>query len=257
MFSVLSLNLRFGLADDGPNSWPFRQKAYPGLLEQYKTDFICFQEANGFQIDFLVDLLPDYEFIGQRENPPEFWQSDVIFYHRSWTCDEKEHFFLSDTPDTPSKFKDSRWPRQCTLGCFQFENRNLICINTHFDFDSKVQVKSASLILDRLSKYPEDTPVILTGDFNADPSSDCYGVFTGGKSDTREACGTHPFQNVFSRPFPGTFHGFTGKAEGGHIDWILYKGPVLLSKSVIIQADFEGRFPSDHFPIKAEFEFKE
>jgi endonuclease/exonuclease/phosphatase family metal-dependent hydrolase len=254
MFSVLSLNLRFGLADDGPDSWPFRKKSYPFLLEQHPSDFMCFQEANDFQIEFLAGLLSEYAFIGQRENPPEFWQSDVIFYQSPWVCLQKEHFFLSDTPETPSKFKESRWPRQCSLGWFKSGDRQLICVNTHFDFEPEIQVKSAELIVDRLFKYPGDVPVILTGDFNADPSSACYRVFTEGKN--------HPgrfrspsFQNIFSDPYPGTYHGFTGKAEGGHIDWMLYKGPISLLRSEMIRRNFNSRFPSDHFPIKGVFEF--
>ncbi|MBU4317163.1 MAG: endonuclease/exonuclease/phosphatase family protein [Proteobacteria bacterium] len=255
MFSVLSLNLRFGLADDGPNSWPFRQKAYPLLLKQYQSDFICFQEANDFQIDFLGSLLTGYKFIGQRENTPKFWQSDVIFYSSAWECLQKEHFFLSDTPEIPSKFKESRWPRQCTLGWFEKENRQLICVNTHFDFDSEVQVKSAELILERLSAYPAHVPVILTGDYNSDPSSACFQVFTAGKAGKTLSISS-PFQNTFPRPFPGTYHGFTGKSQGGHIDWILYKGPISLIHSQIIPNDFKGRYPSDHFPLRAVFDFE-
>ena len=52
-FSILNLNLRFGRADDGANSWPFRTKAYPPLFDAYPSDFYTFQEANDFQVDFL------------------------------------------------------------------------------------------------------------------------------------------------------------------------------------------------------------
>ena len=39
-FSVLTLNLRFGLADDGSNGWQHRKNLFPSLLEKYQTDLI-------------------------------------------------------------------------------------------------------------------------------------------------------------------------------------------------------------------------
>jgi len=59
MFSVLTLNLRFGLADDGANNWRYRKIGFQPFLEKYRMDFIGFQEANDFQIDFLHNILPE------------------------------------------------------------------------------------------------------------------------------------------------------------------------------------------------------
>ena len=53
-FSTLTLNLRFGLADDGADSWDHRKKALPVLFKKYHPDFIGLQEANDFQIDYLT-----------------------------------------------------------------------------------------------------------------------------------------------------------------------------------------------------------
>ena len=70
MLSVLTLNLRFGLADDGANNWRYRKKGYQPFLEKYRMDFIGFQEANDFQIDFLDNLLTEYDYIGRRSPSP-------------------------------------------------------------------------------------------------------------------------------------------------------------------------------------------
>ena len=49
-----------------------------------------------------------------------------------------------------------------------------------------------------------------------------------------------------------TFHGFRGKPRPGRIDWILYRG--MRPQSVeTITANDGGRYPSDHFPVLAEF----
>ena len=254
-FSVFSLNLRFGLADDGPNGWPERKAMYPTLLGKYRSDFMCFQEANDFQIDFLQSILPEYEVIGQRKPAPEFWQNNIIFFHSRWTCIEKQHFFLSHTPDIPSRFKESRWPRQCTIGVFKSDNQQLICVNTHLDFDSAIQDKSATLIMERLSKWPQTIPAILTGDFNAVPSDECYATFTHEKG-CKTGHTASPFRDSFSDPFPGTHHEFTGISNGDHIDWILFKGGITVKNAQVVKDDFNGRYPSDHFPVRTVFAFQ-
>lgn len=253
MFSVLTHNLRFGLADDGPNSWQYRKRCFPSLLEKYHADFICFQEANDFQIDFLNNILKKYDFIGKRTPSPLFWQNNVIFYQKTWTCIHYEHFFLSHTPKMPSRFRKSLWPRQCTIGMFKNDNRRLICVNTHFDFDVTVQIESAKLILKRLLQFSTNAPVVLIGDFNAIPFSPCYDIFTGRRQKSKEKdCF---FKNAFKKPFPGTHHGFTGDINRDHIDWILYCGGIAKKDCRVIQNTIDGLYPSDHFPLYATFEW--
>lgn len=251
MFSVLTLNLRFGLADDGPNDWRYRKKGFHSLFEKYQTDFLGFQEANDFQIDFLENLLTDYDYIGKRSPSPPFWQNNILFFKKTWTCIHNEHFFLSPTPSVPSRFTKSLWPRQCTMGMFKTERRQLICINTHFDFDVSVQIQSANLILDRLSNLPDDVPVVLMGDFNCAPFSPCYKIFTDKDNSSPEnaVC----FKDAFRKPFTGTHHGFTGNTDGDHIDWILFRGKIILKNSTVILDTFQNVYLSDHFPLCAEF----
>jgi len=253
MFSILTLNLRFGLADDGPNSWQNRKKSVATLLANYPVDFFGFQEANDFQIDDLDNILTDYNFIGKRSLSPSFWQNNIIFYNKAWSCIYKEHFFLSPTPTIPSRFRKSLWPRQCTIGMFQKNNRRLVCANTHFDFDVSVQIKSANLIIERLSELPDGVPAILMGDFNASPMSPCHNIFTG--KDRKKTDKTPSFKPVFKEPFSGTHHGFTGIANGDQIDWILYHGTITPMDCSVIRDTIDGIYPSDHFPLYASFEW--
>jgi endonuclease/exonuclease/phosphatase family metal-dependent hydrolase len=242
--SVMSLNLRFGLADDGPNSWPLRSVAYPDLIARHPCDFYAFQEANDFQISFLKELLGDYQFIGQRRPAPDYWQNNVIFYHQRWSCLDHQHFFLSDTPEVASQFTGSRWPRQCTVGTFIRENRRLTVVNTHFDFKPEVQRRSAQLICRRLEHMGPVWPIVLMGDLNAGPNSSCLAVF---------AAHGDGFRSALQCPVPGTHHGFKGQPQGEAIDWILYHGAIRVKKAQVVTAKFGGYFPSDHFPLTAAF----
>lgn len=256
MFSVMTLNLRFGLADDGRNSWLYRKKILPDFLKNHYSDFIGLQEVNDFQADFLIKTLSGYDFIGRRSPAPTFWQNNLIFYKKEWKCIHNEHFFLSPTPDIPSRNRKSRWPRQCTLGLFKKGDYKLICVNTHFDFEAHVQAESSRLILERISYLPTDLPAVIMGDFNATPSSLCHNIFTGNDQKsgfTGSYIGPY-FKNVFNKPpFPGTHHGFTGNVDGRYIDWILYRGNIVPETRYVIQETINGVYPSDHFPVYASF----
>lgn len=238
------LNLRFGLADDGHDSWTYRKHCYPPMLAQYPCDFYGFQEANDFQVTYLRDLLPDYGMIGCRTPAPDRWQHNVIFHHRRWKCLKSDHFYLSHTPDHPSKFSQSRWPRQCTIGVFQKDDIRITVTNTHLDFKPEIQHKSALLILDRLHQTVPHSPVVLMGDLNAGPDSSCIAEFTGR---------TSGFKSAIPLSSEGTHHGFSGVSQGPIIDWILYRGDLEKRDAIIVTDQFNGRYPSDHFPLTASF----
>jgi endonuclease/exonuclease/phosphatase family metal-dependent hydrolase len=239
---VMSLNLRFGLADDGPNNWASRCVAYPELLRQHTCDFYAFQEANDFQINYLAGLLKDYEMIGQRDPAPRFWQNNVIFHRRQWRCLDHHHFYLSDTPDLPSQFSRSKWPRQCTIGTFAQAGCRLTVLNTHFDFEADVQRRSAVLICKRLDALTPAWPAVLMGDLNAGPHSSCLDIFT------EPSAG---FCSALCPPPAGTHHRFTGRALGDAIDWILYRGALQVRDAQVITDRYCGYYPSDHFPLTA------
>lgn len=244
LFSVMTLNLRFGRAEDGPNSWSNRKQRFISLFKKHRPDFIGMQEANDFQIVFFKKLLEEYHLIGQRSPAPSYWQDNVVFYKKEWKCSFQERFFLSHTPSVPSRLPDSKWPRQCVIGFFKKNGTSLICANTHFDFDPAVQKHSAKIILNKLDAFQKpEAPIIITGDFNAEPDSSSYQEFTSKGA----------FREIFHGEYSGTYHGFTGECRKRHIDWILYRGMVELIEKKIIAGQYHGGFPSDHFPVLAQF----
>ncbi len=252
--SVMTMNLRFGLADDGPDSWEFRKPRIAAFFNRRRPDLIAFQEANGFQIDFLSELLGEYGVIGQRAPAPDFWQSDPIFFKRPLSCSFSDHFFLSHIPEMPSRFAESRWPRQCTVGIFEDAERRITAVNTHFDFSETVQKKSAELILTRLRGLPKHLPVVMMGDFNAVPGSSCHRLLTG-KGPTGPEKET-AFIPAFDPPYPGTHHDFSGASDGAHIDWILFRGGLVLDAKEVCRFRTAEGYPSDHFPVCATFSLK-
>ena len=180
--------------------------------------------------------------IGQRVPAPRFWQNNVIFHRRQWRCLDHRHFYLSDTPDLPSQFSRSRWPRQCTMGTFAKGDCQVVVINTHFDFEADVQRRSAELICRRLNDLNPVSPSLLMGDLNAGPHSSCLDIFT------EPSAG---FRSAFCPPPVGTHHRFTGRPFGDPIDWILYREPLQVKEVQVITDRYCGYYPSDHFPLTA------
>ena len=241
--NIMTVNLRFGLADDGKNSWENRKQTFPELFRTHAPDFIGVQEANNFQTAYLSHILENYNHIGECESSPDFWQDNIIYYRKTWACEDSRHYFLSETPSVISKLPDSQWQRQCTIGLFKNKDRELIHANTHFDFKASVQEKSVGFVMDFLNDFPEDTPTIITGDFNTSPDSRTYALFM-----------EQGFKDLFVNEHSSTFHGFTGKALGGHIDWILYRGKLVGTGHRVIRDTFSGLYPSDHYPVESVFE---
>lgn len=254
-FTVMTLNLRFGLAEDGPNAWRFRRPVLGRFLRSHLCDFMMFQEANDFQIDYLAACLPQHAHVGRREPAPPFWQNNLIFYRAPWTLDRWEHFYLSATPDIPSRFPASRWPRQCTLARFSDGAREVVCAATHLDFETDVQVASAGIILSRAHRLASKRPVIVTGDFNCTPTSACHLAFT--RMEDRADAPPAGFRNALAPIFPGTFHGFQGGSASRCIDWILYRGGIAVEAAGVIAHPPDPIYPSDHYPVTASFTWRE
>ncbi|MDY6823481.1 MAG: endonuclease/exonuclease/phosphatase family protein [Thermodesulfobacteriota bacterium] len=248
-FSVMTLNVRFGLADSGIFSWENRKPAFEELFQAYRPDFIAMQENNDFQVDFFSTLLTDYQYIGRRSPAPRRWQHLLIFYKHPWECRKYDRFFLSPTPHVPSRMADSKWPRQCVIGIFRKNGCRVMCVNTHFDFDTHVQEKSAGILLDQLAVHSENSlPQLIMGDFNAAPGSPCHRVFT----EPGHYLAT-PFTDTFSDDVTGTFHDFTGEPLSERVDWVLCRNHLRIIEKEIITRRFGNIFPSDHFPVYVRF----
>jgi endonuclease/exonuclease/phosphatase family metal-dependent hydrolase len=252
-FSVMTFNLRFGLAKDGPNAWEHRKKLMPKLFRTYPVDFIACQEVNDFQADDLASILNDYRLIGRRPSAPSFWQNNIIFFRRDWQVQNTEHFYLSEMPDIPSRSHNSQWPRQCTMGTFQRKSHRVTCINTHFDFSSSIQAFSARLIIKRLSERPHPLPAVLMGDFNAPFASPHYKIFVPASGAGKDPVVT--FHNAFDSTPCGTHHGFSGKPGKDCIDWILHTNGITPEHAVVVKDHVGGLYYSDHFPVVAAFTF--
>jgi endonuclease/exonuclease/phosphatase family metal-dependent hydrolase len=178
-----------------------------------------------------------------------------VFYRKDrLKAIDSGNYWLSETPEEPGSIAwNMSLPRMVTWAEFEDVNngRRFHYVNTHFAHrreDEDARTRSARLIAERLRKLPASSAIVMTGDFNTDAGSEPYKVLTEILRDTWTA--------VANPTGPtGTFHGFSGKPRTARIDWILFRGPLKAVSIETLTDNENGRYPSDHFPVLAVYEW--
>lgn len=163
-------------------------------------------------------------------------------------------FWLSETPDKKSKGWDAALERICTYALFEeiATGKKLYVFNTHLDHVGEAaRTNSTKLILEKIAAINTDKlPVILTGDFNAEPSSEAYKTLTQTLNDSRTASKDKPIGPS------GTFNGFKfNEPVTKLIDYIFVSKDITVLKYAVLNDSHEGRYPSDHLPVLALLKF--
>lgn len=255
---VMSFNIRYGTADDGPDAWPRRETLVYDLIRTQDADFIGLQEALRFQIDGIREAVPGYAEIGAgRRDGREAGEYSAILYKADrWHPAEHGTFWLSDTPAVPGS---TSWgnaiPRIVTWGRFVATQtgRTLWVFNTHFDHESQPsRMRSATLLASRIASRGSDAPVVVTGDFNAGEDNPAIRYLTIGEGGAPVTL-VDAFRVLHPDALPaGTFNGFEGRRDGPKLDYVLVEPGIPVHRAGILRDDHGGRYPSDHFPVYAE-----
>ncbi|MBS4192628.1 endonuclease/exonuclease/phosphatase family protein [Bacillus sp. FJAT-49705] len=254
---VMTYNLRYkNNSDASPHTWDERRPTISQLIHNEKPDIFGTQEALYEQIKELDEDLPKYDWIGEGREGGSKGEFMAVFYDKNrFSPIEYDHFWLSDTPDV---IGSTSWgntiPRMVTWVKFQDKKtgQQFYFINTHFDHRSQeAREKSAALIVEKIKEFNPELPILLTGDFNANPDTKPYQILTaeGAFADLWMTAETRINEDL------GTFNGFNNPSGGGpnnRIDWILSKGNVTAKTIEIVNYQKNGQFPSDHYPVMAD-----
>ncbi|WP_338470928.1 endonuclease/exonuclease/phosphatase family protein [Niallia sp. XMNu-256] len=254
---AMSFNLRYKNNNDpSPHTWDERVPTIRRLINMEKPDIIGTQEVVYSQLQDLENVLPQYNWVGLGREGGNRGEYSAIFYNeKDYTVLEYDHFWLSDTPEViGSKTWGNNIPRMVTWAKFldKKSNQQFYFVNTHFDHQSdNAREKSSELLVEVTNEFDPELPVILTGDFNAEPDSLPHQILTGDGAfnDLWDTAQTRVNEDL------GTFNGFKDPTGGGshkRIDWILGKGNMKTSEIEIVNYQKHGQFPSDHFPVMAD-----
>lgn len=250
--NAMSFNIRFNNPDDGEHAWPNRADRVASMIRFHQADVAGLQEALIGQIRDLEQHLPGYAWVGVgRDDGEEAGEFSPIFYRtdRLELLDEGT-FWLSETPDEPgSQSWDAALPRIVTWAFFRDRDTDTAFyhFNTHFDHrGEEARLESARLITDRLATMAEDTPTVVTGDFNATPDDPPYAHLSDALEDAYTAVET-------PHGPPGTYSSFeVGGEEGRRIDYIFSTNGVSVERFGTLTDQWNGHYPSDHLPVLAE-----
>jgi endonuclease/exonuclease/phosphatase family metal-dependent hydrolase len=256
---VMSFNVRLGVADDGENSWEHRRAALARTIQDFDPDLLGTQETWGFQADYLMEQLPGREYVGwprQPGNEGDGEECGILFRTTRFEKLDAGQFWLSETPDVPaSRSWDSALPRVVTWVKLRDKTRAdavLWFFNTHFDHRGvEARRQSALLLRRRLQDLGPSGAWVVTGDFNCAEGSPPYAVLVGEGGGIPTVIDSYRAVHRRRGDDEGTFNGFGTRRPDARIDWILHSPRFDTTSAAIDRRAFEGRFPSDHFPVTA------
>ena len=250
--TVMSYNVRYGDANDGTNSWPYRASAAVEMLKDQQPDIFGVQEALDYQVKFFKEYPGTYKSIGVgRDDGKHKGEHMAIFYKKkAYSLLKWGTFWLSETPEKPSLGWDAACYRTATWALFKDKRsgKKFYFVNTHLDHVGvEARRKGLALIVDRIDAMnPKGLPMILTGDFNMTAEREEFNELRERMQDVRESA---PVTDDSC-----TYHEW-GKVSLGPIDFIFVKGFTADSYETV-RKPYAGRnYVSDHYPIKAVLQF--
>ncbi len=246
--TVMSYNLKYNGKDE--LSRENRKDDVCKVIVSYSPDSFGVQEAEKPWVDLISEAMPEYAHYGRfRDDGLETGESSTIFYKKDkYTMIESGDFWLSKTPDVPSKDWEAGCNRICTYVILKNKETDFIYahFNTHLDNSSgTARTESVAIISQKIAEIAPDIPVVLTGDFNFNETSGNY--------DNLLNCGLKNTKYLTEDyDIGGTYNGFNMFAQLDFlpIDHIFVNGYVKdVNWSRIDKSKFGKNYPSDHFPV--------
>jgi endonuclease/exonuclease/phosphatase family metal-dependent hydrolase len=247
ILKIFTFNVRV-CVDKGANDFELRKHRIAELINTEKPDIVGFQEATGSMRAELSSLLDGYYVMGCGREKNYGGESAAVAYRRDkFELIKLENFWLSATPSIPgSRYGEdqSKCPRITTalLLVSKDGGKPFWFINTHLDhIGSTARLLGATQLMQFISE--KDAPCILTGDFNAGPSSKEIRAFTENEYLGLIDC---------TADIKGTFHDYGKMEKMSKIDYIFTNMPCDVSKSFAYPDEApNGTYYSDHLPVCA------
>jgi endonuclease/exonuclease/phosphatase family metal-dependent hydrolase len=249
---LMTYNIRLDLASDGANAWANRRQWVAAQVLWLRPDIFGLQEVLPNQKADLITDLPQYRLFGGGRDGKEKGEASPVGYDtQRFDFLEGGVFWLSPTPEVPSRAWDAAYPRIVTWARLKIRDSQQVAlaINTHWDHIGIIaRRQSAAQIVRWIEANARHCDsVLLFGDFNSEINSVQMRTITQSPLALRDARAVSK-----SAPFGprGTFNNFeTSPTESRAIDHILLGGGVDVERYAVFSQAIEGRVPSDHFPV--------
>ncbi|MFN4358298.1 endonuclease/exonuclease/phosphatase family protein [Sphingopyxis alaskensis] len=258
-FSAMTYNIRLDLASDGDNAWPHRRGAVTGLVGYYSPDLIGMQEVLLHQKQAIEADLPRYIFVGvARDDGKEQGEFSPLGFRRDrFTLVASGTFWLSPTPDTPSRGWDAALPRIASWARLKDRSSRLtlLAVNTHFDHVGKeARLESARQLRRWIgANRRRGEAVVLMGDFNSPVDSPPHDALS---DPAPGPAALHDTLAISRTPHFGPLGTFTGfdieRNDPSPIDHIFVNEGTAVLRHATLTQQTGGKLPSDHYPVLAD-----
>ena len=252
--NIITYNIRYSTEKDGVHAWSKRKDNVKALVKFHDTDILCTQEALAEQYDFLLEN-SDFEAVGAgRDDGKRKGEFSPIYYNKNrFTKKDGGVFWLSQTPDVPSKGWDAMFNRVCTWVRLydKLNKKEFLVFNTHYDHVGvQARIESAKLIKQKIQEIAPKLPVVYTGDLNVTPETDAIATIKSFLNDSREVSIEAPYGPE------GTFNGFKYDSPlKERIDYIFVNKGFKVQKYGVLTDSKDQRYFSDHMPVFAKLLF--
>ena len=255
LHKALSYNIRYDGPSDLAPDWAHRKVPIVAQLEKERPTIIGFQEVLNNQFDDLSSALPSFHGVGVgRDDAKAAGEFTPIFYDTTrYLLQQSGTFWLSPTTAFPSKGWDAALNRICTYALLEskYDGKKLWVLNTHFDhIGEAARLHSAQLLIEKFAEFTQvvTAPMLLLGDFNAEPESPVYLLL---KASFQDLSCSMRHRELCSDP---TYNAFTTTATDDKIIDYFFGSPGIVSLQFkVLQTPFERSYPSDHFPLVLTF----
>ena len=237
-------------------SWESRKAHMIRYLLSQLPDVICLQEVKPLQLKDLKEGLGElYNVYSCGRDGDDKGEACPIFWLKSIVNDDSGTFWLSDRPEkAATTFKGATCNRICSYVALYLFSKKVYIFNTHFDNNSEeAQIKSSTLLMNKIPSIAGLYPSILSGDFNSGINGKPYNILCSSfYTDTR------PLKYEIH-----TLPGFLRESKhfklynGSTIDFVFVSGfdvssieyKVDYEHDFQLHRDFKLRGMSDHRPL--------
>ncbi len=260
---VVTYNIRNGAAHEvnPANDWVNRKDEFGAYVASLDPDIMGVQEAFHNQLEDIKASLnalkgPSsraYKYTGfGREDGVHGGEHAAIFFDANlFTFVDGDTFWLSPTPDCPSKQWDTSNYRVCTWTRLErvATGAQFVVFCTHYATGNhyySFHENASALIKERMPSYAGGLPVFLMGDLNMFNTTHSFDMLLHEGANALADTYTGPLTYTFTEDFDVTKHP-TGNNK---IDFILVNDLVTVT-SCTIPRDWYGanQTYSDHYPV--------
>lgn len=254
VITAMTFNIRVDTFIDGPNRWDKRKGYVYDLIADHAPDVVGLQEAKHGQYVEIRQALPAYMGYGVgRNNGAESGEMCPILYRGDrYLKTDSGTFWFSDTPEKAGSKDWGNWPPRICSWVRLTDRKtqsSFYVYNVHLDHMSQnSRKKSIRLLTQKIAARKTDDPYIVMGDFNMKINNSAMKYLQMNR--------TAPMADAWTslhgdRTTVGTRPGFNG-SSGPKIDHIPLSTELRPLQVTIDNRKYNGRRPSDHFPVIAK-----